>query len=1428
MKRALLCLAILGLSCDRPTTRPAPVASEPAPAANDLATTMRRAHFAFRPAREMPSPCPLACARGSVESRGSEYAAHDATYEVRASGTSLTVRPSLPSRRAKSIGRPFTFTTTVTRDGVRVDNGAAAMTVETDGALRVVRGAVVERVRNDERGVEESWSFATAPRGDGDVFVQLAFDGGSASTTASGVHLVDTATALGLRVAHGTWIDARGVRVPVPAELDGDRIVLRVPAAVVSSSSFPAVLDPVISPELGIDTPVTGIAPLTQESAKIACGTASCLAVWSDWRRGELGDVFGARIDATGAVLDPFGVPIAATNEHEDSPNIAWNGAHYVVAWTAGEIDAGPWPEVRVARLDATAKVLDTTPAKLLITHYVTPQVACTSAQCVVGAIDTTGAVRYARVDSALTVLDSTPKTAATGATFLDASLGLAQLAGTWMFAWRDDAARIRTMRVNAAGALLDTTPGIPIGSTPLQDKPALAAGPSGYYLVWEDDRLGAHELYGARLDSTGGTLDASGIPIRKVTDYEVAPAVTFDGTNFVVGWTEGPPRTVSYDVKVARVSQMGKLVDTMPLALSSTTDSRQLALAALGGTTLAVFTDSVTATNQAQDIYLQRIEAGRVVGSRTIVSRSANVQDGPAVAYGAGQWLVAWTDYRGTANDTSDVYAARLDATGKVLDPTGIAIANVASASERSPVVAFDGTNWLVAYADSRNSTATGMDIYGTRIAATGTMLDPTGTPLYRGPESDGRPALIFDGVNYVLALDAGASLGGTVVLRVNKNAVPIDTGTMVLTGQHYDPALAFDGTNYLVVATSGGTGNDIKGVRVAPGMTALGAPFTIAAAMFMQHQPRVAFGSGQYLVTWTDERNGVDGDIYATRIKPDGTMLDTAPIVVAGGVGDQLASDVVHDGGDFFVVWEDRAGASSDVKGAFVAPSGALRPPAPLAIANLADHEFEPRVAAASKTQRMVVYSRFDLDPAFRSVRARARLVDGLPTGSACTTGAECISTACADGYCCDSACTDQCGACDVPGKEGLCVAITGAPKGTRPACVTGTPTTCTSRCDGVDKTMCTFPSTTTTCSTSACVAGVETHASTCNGAGACSDVPKSCGAYACGSTACNTTCTSAAECAAGFGCKDGTCIPALTLGEACTATAACTGGLFCTDGVCCGVVACAAGESCAAGKGKCLKLNGALCSAAVDCASGLCVDGVCCESACPGQCEACDVEGNKGKCVPVSGAPHGTRKACEVATAKCGARTCDGVSDVTQCVGYAEGTSVECGPSRCEGEKFFPTAFCTGAGACAEQKETSCVPYTCEAAGCRKTCSAPEHCAAGFVCKSGACEPIGTKCSDDQTSVVSSDGTTTKCAPYVCRAGSCIGRCESGADCTGETICDANGACVPRPARVDVEDGGGCSYGASSPSAWALAVAISMALGSRRARSRRASRR
>lgn len=243
---------------------------------------------------------------------------------------------------------------------------------------------------------------------------------------------------------------------------------------------------------------------------------------------------------------------------------------------------------------------------------------------------------------------------------------------------------------------------------------------------------------------------------------------------------------------------------------------------------------------------------------------------------------------------------------------------------------------------------------------------------------------------------------------------------------------------------------------------------------------------------------------------------------------------------------------------------------------------------------------------------------------------------------------------------------------------------------------------------------------------------------------------------------------------------------------------------------------------CTVAIDCASGFCVDGVCCDSACDGNCEACDVTGSVGTCTAVSGAPHGGRPACDSGGSDvCRAQSCDGKERKT--CSYAP-TSVACGAATCVAGTATATAMCDGLGACSTPVTQSCHPYVCDGDKCRTTCTAQSDCATGYVCRTGKCVPEGATCSDDGLSSIAKDATVVPCAPYRCAEdGSCRGECATSDHCAPGAVCDpGTKTCTPAPPATD--GSGGCALGRHSLGVPALSVLACLAAVAARARRRR----
>jgi len=72
-----------------------------------------------------------------------------------------------------------------------------------------------------------------------------------------------------------------------------------------------------------------------------------------------------------------------------------------------------------------------------------------------------------------------------------------------------------------------------------------------------------------------------------------------------------------------------------------------------------------------------------------------------PCAIFANNQYYVFWADYRYYSTETMyTLFGARISATGTVLDPNGKALFKRQAAYE--PAVAYDGTNFLVAIRDS------------------------------------------------------------------------------------------------------------------------------------------------------------------------------------------------------------------------------------------------------------------------------------------------------------------------------------------------------------------------------------------------------------------------------------------------------------------------------------------------------------------------------------------------------------------------------------------------------------------------------------------------------------------------------------------------------------------------------------------------------
>jgi large repetitive protein len=980
---SVIVLVTLG-GCALPPDAPPP--DEPAnavtaePASFDLGAVMRRVHFAYR-------------------ADGAGYTGGHSTYAVHVNDGTVAFTPFHHARPGELApdgrmrvpgeaveGAPVTFeTTAIERGGAAIAAAAArTATVDTEGALAIRHRGAIECLRNGEVGVEQSWTFDRRPAGKGDVVVRVHVRGQRyRGETEHGQHFVDDATGLGVRYGTATWVDARGVRSPVAVRHVGDELVLTVPEAVLDAASYPAVLDPTIGPETGMDTAVSAAAGGAQSRPKVAGGGANLwLVVWED-ARGADTDVYGARLDNTGALLGT-GFVIGSGAGSQSQPAVAFDGNQFLVAWADTRNSAITGTDVYGTFVDTLGNVSD--PIGFVVNAAANEQLAPAIAfqtggtKYLVAWEDHSGAtwdirgttVTTAGVVAASVVLINTaadehaPAVAYNGSVYLVAweagpTLGL-DLKGR----------RFNTSLANLGDLTFSTATGD-------QHAASVAARPGQNFLVvWEDARGSSIDVY-SRTVSSAGVLGAE-VVVSSAIQTQRVPSVTADANRFVVVWQDFRNSTLNSAIFGARVDAAGTVLDASGVLLNNAANNQVAPSVAFNGTKFFAAWQDFRSLFTSGDIYGTPINADAVsmtavVGTGVLISKSSNTQSSPAVAFnGNNTYLVVWSDVRNSVG-AAQIYGTRVTGAGGVIDVNGIAIATLANFDHIDPTVTYGGGFFFVAWEDFQlTSGVATTKVFGTRVdESTGAVLPQV--DLSSGAGNEAAPSATWDGTRYF------------VVWGDLRNP------TSDIYGQRVTTAGALDGVNFPIcstadtqtdpaVAFSTGAGQslvvwqDSRGGVFSQRVTTAGALLdgtgtSIGPCGLRCGAPAVASSGTNYLVVWDDHATD---NVMGSRVS-NTNVVQGAPAFTVTAAADSQAGPAVAFGGPspgaYFVAWNDHRNLTSmDIYGMRLDANGVVVDP-DFAIANSADQETSVALAAGAAPTFLVAYSRYDssVDLAFRT---------------------------------------------------------------------------------------------------------------------------------------------------------------------------------------------------------------------------------------------------------------------------------------------------------------------------------------------------------------------------------------------------------------------------------------------------------------------------
>ncbi|EYF01960.1 MYXO-CTERM sorting domain-containing protein [Chondromyces apiculatus] len=286
---------------------------------------------------------------------------------------------------------------------------------------------------------------------------------------------------------------------------------------------------------------------------------------------------------------------------------------------------------------------------------------------------------------------------------------------------------------------------------------------------------------------------------------------------------------------------------------------------------------------------------SGEVALSAPTTGPAAGLQEQPSIAWNGTHHLITWQDDR---SGSTDLWVTRAAADGSLLDPVGTLLINDA----QDPEVASNGTDFLVVYGRENGA------LEAARVSASGALLGQAVIPGASYADYR-RHRVAFDGQSYVIAW----ADGDLHYARVSPQGTVLGPGAITV-GEGEEAALAFDGTNTLLVTNDVTDHARVVGRRLSPqGVLLDPEPFVIASiddGATGYRTVGVGCTSGVCTVAWGaifSSWSDWVASIEAVRITPQGTVLDPQPILVSSSHGSESQEILVgHDGQDAVLVWQ------------------------------------------------------------------------------------------------------------------------------------------------------------------------------------------------------------------------------------------------------------------------------------------------------------------------------------------------------------------------------------------------------------------------------------------------------------------------------------------------------------------------------------------
>jgi len=370
----------------------------------------------------------------------------------------------------------------------------------------------------------------------------------------------------------------------------------------------------------------------------------------------------------------------------------------------------------------------------------------------------------------------------------------------------------------------------------------------------------------------------STNVPICTADGTQEHPRITTDGAGgAIIVWQDMSPS--SSDVYAQRIDARGQVRWTENGVAICLENGDQwfpnLVSDGAGGTIIAWWDKRVGFTET--DIYAQRVdENGQIQwkpGGIPICKVPGVQQDFDIISDGKGGAIIAWQDYR-AKTDSPDIYAQRVNSSGKALWTMDGIIVSKEKGEQIYPNLTSDGTGGaIIAWHDGRNGND---DIYAQHINA-------SGKPVWK---ENGIPICTATG-NQLYATTTSDDAGGSIIIWMDERS-----------GEGWDVyAQRVDAEGKTIWQENGIPICTMKGDQY---------DYTI-----------VDDGKGEAFITWRDQRNVEEWDIYAQKVDAEGNAKwKKDGIPVCDAPKNQYNPNIVSDGADGVIIaWWDERDVSADI---------------------------------------------------------------------------------------------------------------------------------------------------------------------------------------------------------------------------------------------------------------------------------------------------------------------------------------------------------------------------------------------------------------------------------------------------------------------------------------------------------------------------------